>query len=106
MARRWYTALGVNLLLGIPGVVPLWMLWYIASNWPLAELGLTVREPTENDGVMPALVLCGPVVLLFAVLWWLANRPLAERTALTAGGYWLLSVSATLLPTAALFANS
>ncbi|MET9874363.1 hypothetical protein ABZZ36_06990 [Actinacidiphila glaucinigra] len=106
MARRWYTALGVNLLLGIAGVVPFWMLWYIASNWPLAELGLTRREPTENDGIMPALVLFGPVVLLYAVLWWMANRPLAARTTLTARGFWLLSALATLLPTAALIANS
>ncbi|MEU1619676.1 hypothetical protein ABZ479_20545 [Streptomyces sp. NPDC005722] len=106
MAGRWYTALGVNLLLGIPGVVPLWMLWYLAANWPLADLGLTRRDPTENDGILPGLVLFGPVVLLFAVLWWAANRPLAARTALTARRYWLLSVLATLLPTAALFANS
>ncbi|MDX3099103.1 hypothetical protein PV703_15460 [Streptomyces sp. ME01-24h] len=106
MARRWYTALGVNLLLGIPGVVPLWMLWYLAANWPLADLGLTGREPTENDGIMPGLLLFGPVVLLYAVLWWAANRPLAARTALTARGYWLLSVLATFLPTAALVVNS
>jgi hypothetical protein len=106
MARRWYTALGVNLLLGIPAVVPIWMLWYLAENWPLAGLGLTAGEPTENDGIMPALVLFGPVVLLFTVLWWAANRPLAARTALTARGYWLLSILSTCVPSAALIANS
>ena len=50
---KWLpAAVGVNLLLGIPGVVPLWLLWYFASNGPLADIGWTRREPTENDGML------------------------------------------------------
>ncbi|MEV7341528.1 hypothetical protein [Streptomyces sp. NPDC093544] len=35
-----------------------------------------------------------------AVLWWIANRPLARRTQLTAPRYWLLSLTGILIPTA------
>lgn len=97
--RKWLpTAVGVNLLLGIPGVVPVWLLSYFAVNWPLAAIGWTQREPTENDGMLPWLLLGGPVVALFALLWWLANRPLRRRTALDPRLYWPVSVLMTLVP--------
>lgn len=58
--RKWLpTAVGVNLVLGIPGVVPVWLLSYFAVNWPLAAVGWTQREPTENDGMLPWLLLGG-----------------------------------------------
>lgn len=106
MARHWSAPLLVNLLLGIPGVVPFWLLWYLAVNWPLAELGLTVREPTENDGMALWLVIIIPIVTLYGLIWWLANMPLRSRTTLAPRTYWLISVPAPLLPTAALFINS
>ncbi|MFF3586781.1 hypothetical protein ACFYYI_06385 [Streptomyces sp. NPDC002387] len=106
LAGRWYTALGLNVLLGIPGVIPIWMLWYIAANWPLAGLGVTEREPTENDGLGVGLVVFGPVVATGALLWWLANRPLARRTRLAPHHYWLLSILGTLVPTATLMVIS
>ncbi|WP_327188465.1 hypothetical protein [Streptomyces xinghaiensis] len=89
----------VNVLLGVPAVVPAFLLWYFASNWPLAELGWTQREPTENDGVLPWVMLATPVLILFGLIWWLANWPLRHRTPLTRGTYWLLSAAATALPT-------
>ncbi|MFB7933024.1 hypothetical protein ACFC4C_28375 [Streptomyces sp. NPDC056039] len=100
--KHWSAPLLVNLLLGIPAVVPIWLLWYLTANWPLAELGLTVREPTENDGMALWLVIVVPVVALFGLIWWLANSPLRRRTALAPRTYWLLSLSAPLLPTAVL----
>jgi hypothetical protein len=102
MTKHWSAPLLVNLLLGIPAVVPIWLLWYLAVNWPLAELGLTVREPTENDGMALWLVIVVPVVALFALIWWLANSPLRRRTTLAPRTYWLLSVLAPLLPTTVL----
>ncbi|WP_307783818.1 hypothetical protein [Streptomyces spinoverrucosus] len=84
----------------------MWMLWYLAANWPLADLGVTTREPTENDGLAVGLAVFGPVIAACALLWWLANRPLARRTQLAAHHYWLLSVLGVFLPTAALMANS
>ncbi|GAA2336557.1 hypothetical protein OKJ48_17245 [Streptomyces kunmingensis] len=95
MLRRWPTPLVLNLLLGIPGVVPIWLLWYLISNW-------TDPAPTENDGMALWLVIIVPVVGLYALLWWFPNRALARRTTLTAQNYWLLSAAGTLLPTAAL----
>ncbi|GGS05310.1 hypothetical protein GCM10010252_50000 [Streptomyces aureoverticillatus] len=103
--RKWLpAALGVNLLLGIPAVVPVWLLWYLLANWPLAALGWTGREPTENDGVLPWLLLGGLVPALYALLWWLANRPVRRRATVGSRLYWPVSVLATLVPTFVLVA--
>ncbi|MFI7384699.1 hypothetical protein [Streptomyces sp. NPDC049813] len=102
--RRWtpwapLAPLTLNLLLGIPGVVPIWLLWYFAAN-------LVDPAPTENDGMALWLVIIVPVVCLYALLWWFPNRALARRAPLTASHYWLLSATGTLLPTAALILHS
>ena len=98
--RTWLlTVVGVNLLLGIPAVVPIWLLWYFAVNWPLAALGWTQRNPTENDGMLPWLLVFGPVVTLFAAVWWLANSPMLRRVALAPRRYWLVIALVTLVPT-------
>lgn len=106
MAKYWWTPFLLNVLLGIPGVVPFWLVWYLMVNWPLAELGWTVREPTENDGMVLWLVIVVPVVAVFTMIWWLVNAPLRRRTSLTPHTFWLLCGLAPLLPTAALIANS
>ncbi|WP_218040118.1 hypothetical protein [Actinomadura sp. WMMB 499] len=93
-------ALGMNFLLGIPAIVPIWLLWYVAANWPLAAVGLTQRSPTENDGMLPALVLLVPIVGLSVSVWWLANRAVARGTRLRGRTYWTVCAVATLLPTA------
>ncbi|URM90723.1 hypothetical protein LUW75_12815 [Streptomyces sp. MRC013] len=78
--RKWLVVgAGLNLALGVPGLVPVWLVWYMLSNWPLADLGWTRGEPTENDGVWPWFVMFGPFVLLFALVWWFANRPVRRR---------------------------
>jgi hypothetical protein len=103
--RTWLlTVVGVNLLLGIPAVVPVWLLWYLAVNWPLAAAGWTQREPTENDGVLPWLLIGGPVVVLFTLVWWFVNRPMRRRVALDSRLYWLGSALVTLVPTFTLMA--
>ncbi|MFD3467861.1 hypothetical protein ACFWWM_16075 [Streptomyces sp. NPDC058682] len=85
--------------MGVPGVVPVWLLWYIAVNGPLADLGWTVREPTENDGMVPILV---PIVAASGVLWWLANRFLRRWNTAAARVYWPVCALVTLVPTATL----
>ncbi|MET7366089.1 hypothetical protein ABZS61_09700 [Streptomyces sp. NPDC005566] len=105
--RTWtwrLTAVGVNLLLGIPGIVPVWLLWYFVSNGPLAEMGYTRREPTENDGMLLWLVIIVPVVVVFGLLWWLANGPVRRRVRLDPLLYWPVGVLLTLVPTLALIA--
>ncbi|KOV51832.1 membrane protein [Streptomyces sp. AS58] len=101
-ARPWLRLslpLAVNVVLGFPAVVPAFLLWYLASNWPLASLGWTDREPTENDGVLPWVMVATPILALFGLVWWLANRPLRRRTDLSRRAYWLLSGAATATPT-------
>jgi hypothetical protein len=95
MVRRWYVALGVNVLLGIPAIIPIWMLWYIAATWKNPA-------PTENDGLAVVVMGFGTIIAVSGFLWWAANRPLAHRTHLSRLQYWLLSALGTCLPTAAL----
>ncbi|WP_441246990.1 hypothetical protein [Kitasatospora sp. McL0602] len=97
--RAWWPAVVANLLLGVPGVAPVWLVWYLAVNWPLAALGWTRREPTENDGVLPWLLLGTPVVALYGLAWWLANRPLRRRVAAAGRLYWPVSALVALVPT-------
>ncbi|MFH8881195.1 hypothetical protein [Streptomyces californicus] len=89
-----------NLLLGIPAVVPLFLIWYLLSNYPLAELGWTEREPTENDGILPGLIIAVPVVGVFGIGWALLNLWMRDR--LSAGApaspYWALAATLTLAP--------
>ncbi|MFG3063462.1 hypothetical protein ACGFYM_33510 [Streptomyces sp. NPDC048231] len=100
MIRRWSVPLGANMLVGIPGVIPYWLLWYLASSWA------TGPAPEENDGMALWLVIVVPIVGLYALLWASVNRPLARRSALTPHAYWSLSILATFLPTAALIIYS
>jgi hypothetical protein len=90
--------IGVNLLLGIPAIVPLFLVWYLMANWPLADLGWTQREPTENDGILPALIFSVPVFCLFGSIWGLVNMWMRPRTAVPASQYWLSCVAASLVP--------
>ena len=94
--------IGVNVLLGIPAIVPLFLAWYILANWPLAELGWTQGEPTENDGVLVWLILATPVFCLFGSIWGLTNVWMRRRTAARASRYWLACVAALLVPFACL----
>ncbi|MEU4682582.1 hypothetical protein [Streptomyces xinghaiensis] len=90
----------MNLLLGIPAVVPIFLTWYFLSNGPLAELGWTQRDPNEDDGMLLWLVVIVPVVAGFGGLWTLIN--LWIRRKLITGAppypYWLASVMLTLAP--------
>ncbi|MFF2525638.1 hypothetical protein [Streptomyces liangshanensis] len=80
-------------------MVPIFLLWYFASNGPLADLGWTQREPTENDGMLLWLVIIAPVVVAFTLLWWLANYPVRRRIPLDSRLYWSASALVTVLPT-------
>ncbi|MEU4924172.1 hypothetical protein AB0G29_33065 [Streptomyces parvus] len=101
-ARLWKSCVPVaaNLLLGIPAIVPAFLIWYVLSNGPLAELGWTQREPTENDGMWLSLVFVVPVVACFGGLWILLNRWMRRRlpAAVPPGPYWSLALVLTLSP--------
>ncbi|MFD5652268.1 MULTISPECIES: hypothetical protein [unclassified Streptomyces] len=104
--RAWGAPFLVNLLLGVPAVVPIWLVWYLLANGPLAEFGGPMRNPTENDGLLPMLVVDVPVVALFGIIWWLVNEPLGRWTTLAPRSFWPLCVLVPFLPmTAGLIAN-
>ncbi|MEV2256039.1 hypothetical protein AB0I94_36715 [Streptomyces sp. NPDC050147] len=91
MIGRWYTAFGVNLLLGVPAVIPLWMLYYIGATW-------AHPAPEENDGLGIVLVGFGIPIACCGFLWWAVNRPFARRTHLPPPQYWALSLLGTFAP--------
>lgn len=90
----------VNLLLGIPAVVPVFLIWYFLSNGPLAELGWTQRDPNEDDGMLLWLVIIVPVVACFAGLWTLINLWIRHRLITEASPYryWPAAAALTLAP--------
>ncbi|ABP53129.1 hypothetical protein Strop_0652 [Salinispora tropica CNB-440] len=98
--RTWNlpVPVGVNLLLGIPAIVPLFLAWYIIVNGPLAALGWTQRNPNEDDGMLLWLVIAAPVFCLFGLIWGLANLRMRRRTATSASQYWIACVIASLAP--------
>ncbi|MFE7116329.1 hypothetical protein ACFU99_13015 [Streptomyces sp. NPDC057654] len=99
MIGRWYAALGVNLLLGVPAIVPIYLLYYIAATW-------VHPAPEENDGFGVVLIGFGLPVALCGFLWWAANRPIARRTRLRPARYWTLSLLGTAVPTLTLIGVS
>lgn len=98
---KWALVVTVNLVLGFFAVIPLWALWFFAANFPLAAMGLTRREPTENDGVFPWLVILVPLVGGFLAAWSLTNLLVWRRTGQAARPYWAASSAVVLLPTIA-----
>jgi len=100
MTRRWPVALGANVLLGIPGVVPIWLLWFLAANWASGP------EPTDNDPMVLWLPIAAIIVVPYVLLWSAVNRSIRRRSSLTPRTYWLLSALATFLPSAALIIYS
>ncbi|MDO0912088.1 hypothetical protein QQM39_14920 [Streptomyces sp. DT2A-34] len=100
MTRRWQMALGANVLLGIPGVIPIWLLWFLAANW------LSGPEPTDNDPMVLWLPIAAIIVGPYAMLWWSVNRSIRRRSVLTPRTYWPLSALATFLPSMALIIYS
>ena len=99
-AARVAVVAAVGLLLGVPGVIPVWLAWFYLSNWPLAASGLTDRSPTEDDGVAVASVVVLPVVGLSVLVWVLVGRALRRRVAPThALWFWPLCAATTLVPT-------
>ncbi|MFH8257040.1 hypothetical protein [Streptomyces roseolus] len=89
---------GVNILLGIPGIVPFFLVWYFLSNGPLAAIGWTQQDPNENDGMLLWLVIVVPVLGIFALVWGLVNAWLSRRTPVGKAGYWLVCAAAVLVP--------
>ena len=96
--RRWGAPLAVNLILGIVAVVPLWLSMMFVADYPLAELGLTSREPTDNDGVLPWVMLLVPVWAVFLALWIPLNLLVRPASCTRRRRYWVASAGLVPVP--------
>ncbi|MBB4979310.1 hypothetical protein [Streptomyces nymphaeiformis] len=96
--RKLLAPAGVNLLLGVPGIVPYFLVWYVLANGPLAALGWTTQDPNENDGMLLWLVVLVPVLGIYGLVWGLVNVRLARRTPAPRAAYWTVCAAASLAP--------
>ncbi len=100
--RRWGAPLAVNLILGVVAVVPLWLSMMFAADYPLAGLGLTSREPTDNDGMLPWVMFLVPVWAAFLALWIPLNLLVRPASCTRPGRYWATSAGLVPVPMAVL----
>ncbi|MGW5676373.1 hypothetical protein ACWEV4_15070 [Streptomyces sp. NPDC003860] len=102
-AIAWVVPVLFNLVLGLLATVPLWLSVLFAVNFPLAELGLTEREPTENDGALPWLAVLVPLTGGLLALWFLIGFLLRRGPLRAARAYWWVLAAVALLPTTVVF---
>ncbi|KAF3469611.1 hypothetical protein GL259_15235 [Streptomyces sp. Tu 3180] len=69
-----------------------------AVNHPLAELGLTTREPTDNDGTLPWVMLLTPVWAVFLALWIPLNALARPEAGVPGRRYWTVGSGLVLTP--------
>ncbi|MEV0973903.1 hypothetical protein [Microtetraspora glauca] len=93
----WVASLMVNTVFGYFGTIPLGFVWIFLANYPLAAVGLTHRDPTDNDGIFPWLIVLS-VVWGFIALWALVNIAIRRFSRLRARPYWTFSAVVALVP--------
>ncbi|GIE76561.1 hypothetical protein Aph02nite_25110 [Actinoplanes philippinensis] len=86
--RRLWIAVGTNLVLGVPGIVSIFLTYYYLGNGPLAGLHWPVREPTENDGLLALSLTLVPVILGSALIWVGVNYLLWRNADVPARWFW------------------
>ncbi|MCZ0979719.1 hypothetical protein O1L60_13540 [Streptomyces diastatochromogenes] len=96
--RKLFVPAVVNLLLGVPGIVPYFLVWYVLANGPLAALGWTTQDPNENDGMLLWLVILVPVLGIYGLVWGLVNARLARRAPAPRSVFWTVCAVASLAP--------
>ncbi|MEV6982907.1 hypothetical protein AB0M95_16820 [Sphaerisporangium sp. NPDC051017] len=94
----WLPPAVVNLIFGCIGVFPLGFLWIFLSEYPLAALGVTERNPTNNDGFYPWLILLVAGVGSFIAVWAGINFLLWRALKLHRRCYWVASAILLLAP--------
>jgi len=100
--RSWALPGVVNLLMGAVAVIPVWFLVLFAVSYPFDALGITRRDPTENDGMLPWAIVLVPLWTAFLAMWIPANLLLRRRTGASRARYWTCAVLLVLAPTTAL----
>lgn len=95
----WTACAALNLLLGCLGTIPFGLTVRFVLVHPLAGLGLMSRDPTDNDGVLPWLIVLAVLLTVFAALWIPANLILRRTRGAGLKRYWLVSTALVILPT-------
>ncbi|MCT7350858.1 hypothetical protein N4P33_01500 [Streptomyces sp. 15-116A] len=95
--RRWGTPVAANLILGVAAIVPLWLtaMFVLSHLW-----ALTPRDPTDNDGTLPWLIVLTLLWSVFLALWLPVNAYARPRTGVSALRYWSISTGLALTPMA------
>ncbi|MCU7822078.1 hypothetical protein [Kitasatospora sp. DSM 101779] len=99
---RWTAAVLANLLAGCLGVPALFVLLLFVRSYPLAWLGLGSRDPNDNDGILPWILLLGLLITAFLSVWVLVNLLVARLTGLGGRRFWWTGAALCLVPTALL----
>ncbi len=95
---RWIASIVANLLLGCIAVIPLRLLWLFAPDFPLAALGITRRSPTENDGVLPWLIVLVPLLTVLVALWTSIDLRMRRKFGTRTRAHWMASSAVVLFP--------
>lgn len=98
----WALHFLLNLVPGLAAIPALFLFWYTLSNWPLASLGLALRNPNEDDGIGPALFFTALVFIIFGALWCLVNVSLSITREVD-WKFWILSSIYSVLPSSFMF---
>lgn len=91
----WLAAFALNGLLGYAAVVPFLFLQVLLFT----ELGWQPRDPTQNDGTLPLLLVSVVPSVLLLVLFGAGNYSLTRVFDLRSRTFWSVAVPLFVLPT-------
>lgn len=101
--RKLILPVVVNLILGVPAIVPFFLLWYGFASWSPTEFWQGMTEPSVNEEPLGWAVVAAAVWLPGAGAWWAVNWLFRDiRKAVPPLRYWGVCVAATLVPYLAL----
>ncbi|MEW1913108.1 hypothetical protein AB0442_32565 [Kitasatospora sp. NPDC085895] len=96
---RWTAVALANLLTGCLGVPALLVLLLFVRSYPLVWIGLGSRDPNDNDGILPWILLLGPLWAGTVALWFLVNLGVARLTGLRGRRFWWTGAGLAAVPT-------
>ena len=97
--RKLILPVVVNLVLGVPAIVPFFLLWYGWASWSPTEFRQGLMEPSVNEEPLGWAMIAGPFVFGFGGIWLFVNWLVrGRRTMVPRLRYWSVCVAATLVP--------
>ncbi|WP_030269702.1 hypothetical protein [Streptomyces sp. NRRL B-24484] len=99
---RWTAVVLADLLTGCLGVPALVMVLLFVRSYPLVWIGLGSRDPNDNDGILPWILVVGPLCAVTVAVWFLVNLGVARLTGLRGRRFWWTGAGFSAVPTALL----